>query len=79
VRERVARDRASILNQLQGLVAWGLDRRGGLAQLDPELTARMLLVVGEDAGRLVLSDPERFTPERLASFAAVLLAGLSSS
>jgi hypothetical protein len=38
--------------------------------------ARMLLVVGEDAGRLVLSDPERFTPERLARFAKVLLEGL---
>jgi hypothetical protein len=37
----------------------------------------MLLVIGEDAGRLVLSDPERFTPERLAGFAAALLAGLA--
>jgi AcrR family transcriptional regulator len=77
VRDRVARDRAATLGQLQALVGWGLEHRGGPAALDPELTARMLLVLGEDAGRLVLSDPERFTPERLAGFVAALLAGLA--
>jgi AcrR family transcriptional regulator len=76
LRERVERGRAAALDQIERLVAWGLERRGGLDGLDAELFARLLQSVGEDAARLVLTDPERYPPERLARFAATLLAAL---
>jgi len=40
------------------------------------LDAAMTVIAAEEAGRLVLSDPARFTPERLSGFAAGLLAAL---
>jgi AcrR family transcriptional regulator len=76
LRERVERGRAAALAQIERLVAWGVERRRGLHGLDEELFARLLQTVGEDAARLVLTDPERFPPERLARFAAELLARL---
>lgn len=76
VRERVERGRAAALEQIERLVAWGIERRGGLDGLDAELFARLLQSVGEDAARLVLTDPERFPPERLARFAADMLSAL---
>lgn len=76
LRERVERGRAAALEQIERLVAWGLGRRGGLNGLDSELFARLLQTLGEDAARLVLTDPERFPPERLARFAADMLAAL---
>jgi AcrR family transcriptional regulator len=74
VRERVDRNRAQILRRLEQLAAWGLERRGGPAGLDIELLARTILVAGEEAGRLVLTDPDRYPPERLKRYAAAMLA-----
>jgi AcrR family transcriptional regulator len=76
LRQRVERGRAAALEQIERLVAWGLERRGGLDGLDAELFARLLQTVGEDAARLVLTDPGRYPPERLARFAATMLAAL---
>ena len=36
--------------------------------LDAELTARAIRDLGEEAGRMVLTDPERYPPERYARF-----------
>ncbi len=77
VSAHVERNRAAILRQIEALVAWGLERRGGPAELDVELVARTIQVGAEDAGRLVLNDPERFPPERLARFATTLLAAVA--
>jgi AcrR family transcriptional regulator len=76
VRERVARDRRALLGQLEQLTAWGLEHRGAPAGVDVELLARMILFAGEEAGRLVLTDPERYAPERLARFAATMIAAV---
>jgi hypothetical protein len=38
--------------------------------------ARAILMSGEESARLMLSDPERFTSERIVGFATALLAGL---
>jgi AcrR family transcriptional regulator len=75
VREHVERGREMVIEQLQGLLSWGLERRGGPEGIDLELAAHSLLAVGERAAQLVLEDPEHFTPERVAAFAAGLLAG----
>jgi AcrR family transcriptional regulator len=78
VREHVSEGRQFALDQLRELLAWGASRRTELSGLDLELTARALLAVGEQAVRLVLTEPAEFTPERYGSFARGLLRTLSS-
>jgi AcrR family transcriptional regulator len=79
VRERIDRDRERVRQQFEALLAWVLSRRGGTAGVDLELASHSLLVVVEQWGRLVLSDPDSFSGERLASFVERLLGGLSTS
>jgi AcrR family transcriptional regulator len=71
--QRIERNRSAILAQLEELVAWGLRRRGG-PDLDPELTARMVLTLAQDAARLVLADPRAYTTERIAAFTTAAMA-----
>ena len=68
VRENVEGNRARILERIQGLVSWSVARGHLPADLDAELCARTLRDLAEEAGRMVLTDPERFTPERYATF-----------
>jgi len=77
VRARVDRDRERVREQLEGLLRWGLARRGGPPDLDLELASHALLAVAERWGRLVLSEPEEFSGERLAAFVRKLLGELS--
>jgi AcrR family transcriptional regulator len=77
VREHVSAGRRFALEQLRALLVWGSGRRGGLGGLDLELTARALLAVGEQAVRLVLTEPAEFTPERYGDFARTLLGTLT--
>jgi AcrR family transcriptional regulator len=76
LRERVKRDRAATVAQLQPLIVWGLRARGVPEGLDPELSARLLVSTAEEAGRLILSDPEKYPPERLLSNTKALLAAI---
>jgi AcrR family transcriptional regulator len=57
--ERIAAGRAAVIGQLAGAVA----------SPDPELTARALSSVADEAARLLLSDPERYPAERILSHA----------
>lgn len=79
VRERIAEGRAAVFALLQPLVEWGVQARGGPAGIDTELLARGLLTMGEDAARIVVAEPESFTPERIATFTATLLRALARS
>jgi AcrR family transcriptional regulator len=76
VRRQVERNRAKLLERIRTLVEWGLERRGGPSDLDPDLTARAILSLAEDSGRLVLTDPERFPPERVTAFSERILAAI---
>lgn len=76
VRRRAEGTRAALRGQVTQLVAWGIDRRGGPAGVDNELVARFLLSMGEEAGRLVLSNPRRYPPELLAENLAAVLAAV---
>jgi AcrR family transcriptional regulator len=76
VRRRVAEGRAAVFALLEPLVEWGVQERGGPEGIDTELLARGLLTMGEDAARIVLADPERFSPDRIATFTATLLGAL---
>lgn len=79
VRERIDRDRERVREQFEALLEWALARRGATAEVDLELASHSLLVVVEHWGRLVLSDPERFSSERLAAFVEQLMDGLTGT
>jgi AcrR family transcriptional regulator len=74
VREHVEINRARILERIEGLVRWSIDRHELPSDLDVELTARAIRDLGEQAGRMVLTDPERFSPDRYERFVQSVLA-----
>ena len=76
LRERIEANRARIRQELQALLAWGLQERGGPHGVDVELLAHLLVHVGENAARLLLADPQGNPPPRLLRFARDLLAAL---
>jgi AcrR family transcriptional regulator len=78
VREHVARGRAGVARTLEALVGWGIRTRGG-PQVDVEIAAQAILTLAEGAGRMVLTHPERYTPERIGSFTRSVIGALSRS
>jgi AcrR family transcriptional regulator len=74
--ERTNRTRRNVLRQLEKLVAWGIERRGG-PSLDSELFARLLMEMAEDSARLILTQPEKFTIERIVAFARTLMGAVN--
>lgn len=76
-RQRLAAGRDAVVALLVPVIGWGLERRGGPEDLDPELFARALVTLCEEAARLTLRDPEGYPPERMTRFARVLLAALA--
>jgi AcrR family transcriptional regulator len=73
VREHIERNRQRTLKRIERLVRAGMARAGFPEALDPELTARMIRDLGEEAGRMVLTNPMRYTPERYERFAQALM------
>lgn len=73
VRGHVAASRQFALQRLRALLEWGRHRHPGLAELDLEIAAQSLLAIGEQAIRLVLTNPDEFTPHRYTRFAQTLL------
>jgi AcrR family transcriptional regulator len=73
VRERVQRGRALALEQARFFTKALLAQRPTLAPLDDELAAHSLLAICEQAAALLISDPHRYTPERLVAYAENLL------
>jgi AcrR family transcriptional regulator len=67
LRARIQRSRLTIAERVRALLDWGVAARGGPPGLDHELLARLIVAVGEDAARLTLAHPRRFSPERLAA------------
>lgn len=72
VRAEINRHRDRLLEQIEPMVAWGVERLG-LELSDPELGAHLILAGAEDAARLALTHPRRFPPDRIATFAAELV------
>lgn len=73
VREHVETNRAQLLGRLTELVRWAVERADIRADLDVEICARAILRLSEEAGRMVLTDPERFSPERYERFARTVM------
>ena len=63
LREAIERGRTAVIGLLAEAVRPGLGP--GRESPDPELTARMLSALADEGVRLVLTDPERWPPERI--------------
>src|ERR1700733_4261135 len=73
VREHVETNRARLLARLIEFVRWAVDRSGIRVELDIEICARAILRLSEEAGRMVLTDRERFSPERYERFVRTVM------
>jgi AcrR family transcriptional regulator len=73
LRETLARVRTGLVGLLEPVAASGIERRGGPQGLDTELFSRLLISFGEEGAKLVLSDPERYPPDRLAEFTSTIM------
>ncbi len=74
LRERIAQGRTGVIALLTEIV------RGGGGPIgpspDPELTARTLSALSDEGARLILTDPEHFSAERIVEHARWLLSHL---
>ncbi len=76
VREQVEQGRAVVRGQITELMRWALQLHPGLPDIDPELATRLFMAAGEEAMRLVLTEPEAYAPDVFADLAAKLLRAL---
>jgi AcrR family transcriptional regulator len=74
--ERISRGRTAVVAQLARAMGPGFGP--GRESPDPELTARMLSAFADESARLLLTDPSRYTVERLLDHAAWALGLLRS-
>ena len=73
VREHVEVNRARMVKRIEAVVQQSIDLGQLPRSLDVELAARAIRDLGEDAGRAVLTDPKRFTPDRYERFVQSVL------
>lgn len=71
LRERIAEGRAAVIGVLAAAIGAGAG--GSRESPDPELSARMLSAVADEAARLVLLNPESYPVERLLEHAGWVL------
>lgn len=60
-------------------VLTGLVESVAPGEVDAELTAHMLITLAEEAGRLVLTDPDAYPSDRLATFAGLAAATIGQA
>ncbi len=75
LRESIQRGRAAVLNRIAQAVQPALI--GDPLAPDPELTARVLSAISDEYARMLLTDPVRFSSERLLVHVRWLLSRLS--
>ena len=73
IRDHVERNRARMLERIAALVQWAMERTELPDELDIELTARAIRDLGEQAGRMILTDPHRFSPKRYERFVETVM------
>ena len=73
VRQHVETNRAQTLARIEQVVQRAFARQHAPDELDIELTARAIRDLAEEAGRMVLTDPERYPPERYERFVDTVL------
>ena len=73
VRQHVETNRERIVERIERLVRWAIERGELPSGLDTELIARSVRDLGEQAGRMVLIDPQAYPPERYERFVASVM------
>jgi AcrR family transcriptional regulator len=73
VREHVETNRARMLERIERLVRRALSRGELPCDVDVELASRAIRDLGEEAGRMVLTDPERYSPDRYERFVQTVM------
>ncbi len=73
VREHIETNRARTLARIEQLVRWAMGRSALPSELDPELAAHAIRSLGEEAGRMVLTDPDGGLPQRYEQFAQTVM------
>lgn len=73
VRDHVEANRARTAERVEALVRWAIERSGIPEDLDVELSARAIRSLSEEAGRMVLTDKARYSPERYERFALAVM------
>jgi AcrR family transcriptional regulator len=79
LRATLARVRTGLVGLLQPVADSGIERRGGPKGLDTELFSRLLVSFGEEGAKLVLSNPDKYTPDRMADFTAAIMGAVRRS
>ena len=79
VRRYVETNQARILEWLQELVRVATEGDELSRTLDAELAARAIMSLSEEAGRLVLTDAERYSPARCEAFVVAVLDRLAGT
>jgi AcrR family transcriptional regulator len=73
IRDQVEMNRARMDERIVSLVRWAADRPELPDDLDIELTAKAIRHLSEEAGRMVLTDPDRYPPERYERFVEAVM------
>lgn len=68
VRQHVEKNRERTLERIEQVVSWALQRPALPDDLDVELAARAVRDLAEESGRMLLTDPKRYPPERYERF-----------
>jgi AcrR family transcriptional regulator len=68
VRQQVETNRERTLERIEQVVTWALLRPELPDDLDVELASRAIRDLAEEAGRMLLTDPERYPAERYERF-----------
>jgi AcrR family transcriptional regulator len=73
VRDHVERNRAAVQERIENMIRWAIERSAIPEQLDLELSARAIRGLSEEAGRQVLTDSQRYSPERYEKFVLAVM------
>ncbi len=73
VRHHVENQRQRMLERIERMVRWAARRPELPSELDVELTARAIRDLGEQAGRMLLLDSERYSPRRYERFVETVM------
>jgi AcrR family transcriptional regulator len=73
VREQVERNRAAVQERIETMVRWAMERSAIPQDLDVELSARAIRSLSEEAGRQVLTNRQRYSPERYETFVLAVM------
>jgi AcrR family transcriptional regulator len=73
VRDHVETNRAQMLRRIEQFVRGAIEHSRVPPHLDVEIAARAILRLSEEAGRMVLTDAQRFSPERYERFAGMVM------